>query len=306
MQKYTSAESAGACIRHACTGDDLAIKNIWKTVFDDSDEDIDLFFKHFSSRVKTLVADNGSGPVAMGHLVPIGNYLPYGNISEGTVRVSCAMIYAVATLPEFRGQGNGASVVRELIDMGHKSGYKALVLCPSEDSLFGFYGKRTKLRDWFYINEKVHKKPFASSRINNIHHIEETKYNKLREKLLSAVPHIEYDTHILSYQILLSSQFGGGLFTVDTPSGPAAAVVERQSNGAVWINELLAPAEYENDVVSLIADRFPALEYVVRSPALSVIAGSGARRYGMLALADHILPDAVTNGVLPWYGLAFF
>ena len=283
--------------------DDIpALRLIWKTAFGDGD--LDGFFNHYYARDHCIVAVTNDTPVSAGYLLPAGSYLDCDGPG-----VPCAMIYGVATLPGFRGQGFGAAVVRGLIAEGHDSGYAAITLCPAEDSLFNYYSARTDLRDWFYIHERRHSYDPASNINAGLIPVAAGEYDSLRSNFLAGVPHIAPDIRALTYQALLCRQYGGGFYSIDTKNGAACAVVERQSPDVVWIKELLSPAECENDALAAIMSSYPAKEYIVRTPARSSPhsgQGSGnidpsVRRFGMISTASTLHSQSAP----PWLGLAF-
>ena len=311
--------------RAASIGDKQALRIIWKTAFGDSDEEIDDFFSFYFAPQVAIVVDNGSDPIAAGYLLPVGNLLC------GGMKVPCAMIYAVATLPEYRNHGYGSAVVRGLISAGYAKGCKAVVLCPSDNDLFEYYSARTDLHDWFHVSQRkvaltknkeyrpsahisppVHwplsPLPLGSSHPLKLTPIKANEYNCLREELLLEVPHIEFDLRALSYQSLLSNHSGGGLFRIDGHSGVGCAVVEKQPGGAVWIKELLTSHINETDALSSVALMYPADEYLVRSPSPSPTADSKTLRFGMLASSDDRILRASSefhDSAAPYYGLAF-
>ena len=295
-----------AVIRTAKSGDRKSLQIIWNTVFGDPHEEIDAFFSIFPEPGMAVVADTGTGPVAAGYILPTGNLLYHGSI------ITCAMIYSVATLPEYRNRGYGAAVVRELISLGYARGYKALVLCPSSDSMYEYYSKRSDMRSWFYTSEMSFSSAPASDKAALIR-VAEEEYSNLREHLLAGTPHIAFDKRMLSYQLALAGRSGGGLFRADAPGGVGCAVVEMQTDGGVWIKELLASGADEHCVLSAIALKYPAAEYTVRTPALSP--APATRRFGMLAISDdtmisdnsefRISDSEFFGSALPYYGLAF-
>ena len=300
-----------AYIRTAQPGDRQALQIIWNTVFGDSREEIDAFFDIYADSVVAIVADADTGPAAAGYILPAGSLLYDG------ASIPCAMIYAVATLPEYRNRGYGAAVVRELISSGYANGFKAIVLCPSSDSMFEYYSGRTDMRDWFYVSEKVLNDVLADDKAS-LMPVTEAEYIEMREFLLAEVPHIALNEQALSHQLSLAGYSGGGLYRADTPAGAGCAVVERQSDGGVWIKELLA-ADYKaaSCALSAITTEYPASSYTVRTPAAhSPTAGVSSRRFGMIAVS----PGTVINGstssrtsdsgqnavhAMPYYGLAF-
>ena len=284
--------------RRAHIGDLQALKNIWEIAFGSGDESA--FFDHFSGRELCIVAAHNDAPAAAGYMLPAGNY------NSGGLSFRCAMIYSVATLPEYRNRGFGTAVVRELVSAGRAAGCEAVVLCPSGDRLFEYYSAHTELRDWFHICEKGYKTaPDLCSPVE-LSAITADEYNLLREDMLSDISHIEFDPHVLSYQSILCSRFGGGMYRAAAPGGFACAVVERQSADSVWVKELLTSGICETDVISAIAQKYPACEYIVRGPALSPAAASETRRFGMLAAdGDALWRLSGNKHGAPYYGLAF-
>jgi len=272
--------------------------HIWKTAF--GGVDADTFFGFYYDPERCLVADEGGIPVSMGHL------LPAGNIILGSASFPCAMIYAVATLPRYRGKGLAAAVVRELVSIGRDAGYKAIVLCPTEDSLFEYYSTCTVFQEWFFVSEEKFASAPPVPRRVELKEIDAVEYLSIRETLLKGIPHIDPGLKALEYQRLLCRLFGGGLFRFENPRGVSCAVVEKQSNGAVCVKELLTPDGDTSDVISAIASTFPAAEYIVRSPSLSGSAGTSVtKRFGMIAAPDGLFDAGSAVGTLPWYGLAF-
>jgi len=270
------------------------LRNIWKTVFGSDDEDI-FFRNHFDPKL-CVVATVRDDPAAVGYLLPAG-YISYDGLS-----IPCAMIYAVATLPECRNQGYGAAIVRDLIMLGRSACYPAIVLCPSGDGLFGYYSARTELRDYFFVNEQRITIAPTNAGVAGLVGVTADEYAALRKPLLAGIPHIDIKPHLLAYQDSLCRLFGGGLFRIDTPGGVSCAVVERQSGGVVWVKELLALSGAEEAAITAIAAAFPATEYLVRTPARGT--GGQIKRFGMIA-APLCKSGSMIEGCAPWYGLAF-
>lgn len=278
-----------------------SLRHIWKSAFGDSG--MDAFFASYadSYRRAAIVDDT---PVAAGYLFPAGNLICNGQTTP------CAMIYAIAVLPEFRNLGLGSAIVGELVSAGRGAGYPAIVLCPAEDSLFEYYGSHVGFCDWFRINERILSSPAPLNTQPGLCEISPEEYFRLRESLLENTPHIETDIRALSYQTLLCKQLGGGLFRIDAPGGVSCAVIERQTDGGVCVKELLTPEVIVTDSVlnialSIIAAAFPASKYTVRTLAEHTEARPGNRRFGMLAAPDVLISQKYSGNAAPWYGIAF-
>ena len=284
------------------------LKQIWKSAF--GSDEIAGFFSYYFDPLMSIVAEYNKTPVSAGHLLPAGSLV----CDRSTI--PCAMIYGVATLPEYRNRGFGAAVVRELISKGNTSGYPAVALCPSEDSLFEYYSARTDLSDWFFVDEiKLSGAP-ADNTGTGLSSVTPDDYGRLRSSFLTEIPQIEPDSRVLTYQSEMCRQYGGGLFKINAKAGDACAVVERRSAEAVCVKELLAPPGCKKDAIEAIRSAFPALEYIIRTPVPGsqydvnepYTTGHAIRRFGMLSAPptiDSKLSAIDSQYPLPWFGFAF-
>ena len=321
-------KSMDTTIRKPLIDETDALLHIWKTVFDDGGEST--FFDYYYDPELCLVSSVGDVPVAAGYLIPTGNLI------HNEISFPCAMIYGVATLPEFRNLGFAAAIVRKLTCDGFEAGFPVIALCPSGDSMFEFYSSHTEFRDWFYIQEHRYCTASESPPVSQLVEMPPGDYGRLRETFLSDIPHIEPDIRALSYQKSLCGEFGGGLFQIDTSGGISCATIERQNDGAVWVKELLTPGGVTSDILQTIASGFPAEEYIVRTPSRfcnsqfiicnSKMCGSPQtdqknnilfnhfdgkdveckiQRFGMLASTVNLPGKLSSNSAHPWFGFAF-
>ncbi|MCL2152264.1 MAG: GNAT family N-acetyltransferase [Oscillospiraceae bacterium] len=254
------------------------LRHIWRCVFGKGEESA--FFGFYYDPELCIAAIEDGVPVAAGYLLPTGDAV------YGATSLPCAMIYGVATLPGHRCQGLGAAVVRVLLRLGNDLGFPTIALCPSEDSLFGFYSARSELREWFYIDEQklvistsVDASCKGRDRVGDRNRdsgarimpreVSHSDYGRLRESLLIGIPHIRADERALSYQELLCHESNGALVQIDTPGGVSCAIVEPRQEEPLLIKELLAPDGFEPDAISSIMLASHANECVVRVPARS-------------------------------------
>jgi len=295
-------------IRNPLINELPALRNTWKNIFGSIGEES--FFSHYYDPQLCMIAAIDNIPAAVGYLIPFGNLLYNGE------SIPCAMIYSIATLPDYRNMGLGSSVVRELIRLGCDTGYPVSVLCPLEDSLFNYYSKRTGFHDWFYINERIIKVEDIKNNsalqndliMTQVIEISIEEYISIRENLLIGTTHIKHDINALKYQSLLCKELGGGFYKI----GNCCAVIECQTNGVVWVKELLTSEiikddfdnhRTENIVISSIKRAFPADEYIIRTP----VKVNQGRRFGMIAYSEDIknMLNNTDSPAAPWYGMAF-
>lgn len=196
------------------------LKNLWRTVFGDSDSVIDSFFEIFYSPELTAVQyENGK-------LAAAAYAMPAGYLINGNTREKCAHIYAVAVYPEYRGKGFGISVTHEAVCLAHKAGFSAVVLHPASESLFRYYEKHCGFYPCF--SSDIHTETLQAASF--LSECDEETYLHHREKFLHNIPHIELNFEILSF----FRKCGGKLYISET----GCAAVENY-DGTSYIRELL-------------------------------------------------------------------
>ena len=108
-----------------------AIETMWEQCFGDSKEFIDFYMENRMTELNMLVIQRQGRPVSMATFLPADIQTPIGNL-EGYY------VYAVATLPEYQGQG----LSTRILEFAQQHWQKPLLLSPAESSLRIFYAKR--------------------------------------------------------------------------------------------------------------------------------------------------------------------
>jgi len=296
--------------RIAKNDDISSLHEVWKKVFASTDEM--LFFEYYYPKGRCIIAQSDGVVVSMGVLLPCGNYLHNKNTYP------CAMIYALATLQEYRERGLGSAIVRKLLELGRSAGYPVTILCPSGDSVFQYYLNNTEFAECFCINEIILPDSFPKSNEAPITQIDPREYLNLRNPLLSGTAHVAMDYHAINYQHKLCTLYGGGLYRVDFNEKTALAGIEKISDKELLIKELLCPPELLQESISVITAKFPCDEYIIRFPApKDVIPDSRdysdiftplrvrTRKFGMIAATDAIRYSIADEKCTAWYGFAF-
>lgn len=111
-------------------------RQLWKTVFQDTDEYIEFYFheKAKRSRVYSKYED--------GQLVSMAFFTPYEVVYRGS---ECILPYivGVATAPAYRHRGYMRQVLEQGLAGAAECGYEAAFLCPADEKIyepFGFCG----------------------------------------------------------------------------------------------------------------------------------------------------------------------
>lgn len=110
------------------------LKKVWKECFHDEDSYIEFFFTQKFQCENTLVWLEEGKAAAMLHMLP-------ASVVQGGGLMPIRYVYAVATLPEYRGRG----ISNRLLAYGNswmEERKEFSILVPAEDSLFGFYEKQ--------------------------------------------------------------------------------------------------------------------------------------------------------------------
>ena len=97
--------------------DILALKTIWHNIFGDDTADIDRFFQTLYVNKNTLIWKDSDKVVSMLYMLPYEHSI---------------YLYALATLPDYRGRGIMTSLINEACKRAANQGANALFLIPAE------------------------------------------------------------------------------------------------------------------------------------------------------------------------------
>lgn len=294
---------AAWAVRPAERRDEPLLKSLWKTVFGDSDQEIDLFFTTYFSPEWTAVINDGEQLIASAYILPVGTL----NLPDGK-RQNCAMLYAIATLPAYRSRGCGTAVTQSAAEQAKRLGIDAVVLKPVNDGLFDFYENQTGFKPFFEAFEASFTadaltKPKTQYELSPL--LPES-YQTARRSVLNGSVYIDMDRHGLSYQHQLCTASDGGMYAIRYHDGIIGCAAVECDDNTVYIKELLlSTSQHLSDAVSAIAERHPAVQYIVRHPFDDGSLQQNTRRaFGMILPASEII-DEYIGQTAKWYGPAF-
>lgn len=288
--------------RRAEQRDIPGLQDLWQLVFRDEQEDIACFFETFFEPELTAVITEGERPLAAAYAIPVGSL-----VVPGREPVDCAMIYAVATHPDARGRGWGASVTQAAAELAAARGYSAVVLKPADDGLFGFYEKHSVFREFFETYTALWDRPRdgASTPLYSVREVRPGEYRDLRRRFLDGRMYIDMDERALSYQARLSRATGGYLAALYSGAEPVGCAVLERAEETILVKELLLDRGCTIDgAMTALAGAHPAGRYVVRTPQGPLAGAAGPLRFGMLRPVPGLGGTLTPEGVA-WYGLAF-
>ncbi|MDR2472189.1 MAG: GNAT family N-acetyltransferase [Tannerella sp.] len=108
------------------------LKILWKTIFQDSDDYIDLFFTRVYQPDNVLFIKHNDIIVSALHIIPY-------EIKIDRHIYPVAYICGVATMPDFRHKGYMTSLLNEAENICRQRRYKAILLIPASQSLADMY-----------------------------------------------------------------------------------------------------------------------------------------------------------------------
>lgn len=110
------------------TEDMRGIQEVWRICFGDEETFVHSFLARYYFKDNAFVHYEEGRVVSMAFCVPCVTELG-----------PTAYLYAIATLPEYRGRGYAASLVRQALASARQCGYTAAMLIPADSGLKDFY-----------------------------------------------------------------------------------------------------------------------------------------------------------------------
>lgn len=258
--------------RKAFPADIPAIRRLWKTVFEDEDSYLDLYFESLFQAENTWLAESDEGEILSMSIL----YYHKDFLCEGKSFSSCPCVYAVATDPAHRGHGYAMELIRmQLQETDQSEEYPLSMIAPADRGLAELYANKFGYQDAFYA-DKMEFRPydFLISEENIpkdliIKEFDAADYNMVRELLLEGKDHLVYREEQIAFLEKSFKETGGGLYELrrsfagdSLRAGIFAA--ERISEERIKLHELLIPEESLLEAMMKIQDHFSAEKYEVR------------------------------------------
>ena len=251
--------------REAKPEDKAALAGLWQTVFGDEESYINGFFENMYDRA--FLCEDGDKTVSAVHLLSVGEFVCGGKTEPATV------LYAFATLPEYRGAGIGGKLSDMLIQESENT---FQTVCPAEESLFGYYERRYGYTGVFKVFEEKIEKLTESSFEVAYFALSAQEYGKCREQFLEKIPHIRFNEKALDYQKFLCASSGGEMvkFSIGGEEGIAAFEIY---GGCAIFKEVLFDGDCKNALINIAIEK-GANSAVIRKPAKE---GESIRAFAM-------------------------
>ena len=242
------------------------LTEIWKESFHDEDSYIDFFFTNRFEEKNTLVYLQNNQPVAMASLLPCKTWKQE---NDKIIKHSARYIYAVATKPEYRGQGMSTTLMNYILEfLKHQN--EIGILVPATKDLIFFYEERGFYPS-IHKEERMQKKDwFPEIMIHSLEEVEvldETisskRYKKLRDKYFGMEGYIEWTEDAILYA-MKENEFIGGVCLELICEGESHILMGYKSNDEFVVRETtLSNSQWERYAMA-IANKFHCSRIVQR------------------------------------------
>ncbi|MDR3541135.1 MAG: GNAT family N-acetyltransferase [Desulfosporosinus sp.] len=257
-------------------------KDLWKRCFGDSDSFIDFYYANRYKEDQTAVLLHEGEILAMLTMVPVRTVLPDNR------NFKTAMLYAIATHPEYQNIGFAA----RLMDFSNHY-LKTLktelsVLVPAKEQLFDYYRKqgyqvKFYIRETQFFRDRFERRAYDQSCKCMVSEVTPQEYNCRRNKQLNGRLFIAYSDEDIAYQKKLSQLSGVDIYAIDIAEIQGCLAVERITPDKVLIKEILLPENLMNVAIQQIVRQLSAKEYVLRIPPyFGEDLGGCIRPFGMI------------------------
>ncbi|MDR1681120.1 MAG: GNAT family N-acetyltransferase [Prevotellaceae bacterium] len=242
------------------------LKHIWEVCFDDSEAYTDLYFSHVYAPENTLVHTVAGRAVAMLSLLPATLVTPAGTRKA-------RYVYAVATLPAFRGKGFSRQLLAQADARMRAEGCELAVVMPASDTLVGFYAQQgfvpafSRRAVWLplFPTHTGSTRSFLNGIPLGDTDDELQMLAALRERFFTANGgcFVRWDTGILSYAIRECRLASGGAFYFpDCGAGDGYIIVERRGDTVVVQEMAVAPSLAEH-LPAFLQQRYADSEAII-------------------------------------------
>ncbi|MEL7656637.1 MAG: GNAT family N-acetyltransferase [Bacillota bacterium] len=280
------------------------LKLIWKLCFGDEDRYIDFYFNSRDWMKETAVLLLDEGIVSMLSMIPV-------ELSAGNgLKHQAAMLYAIATHPEFQKRGLAERLMEFSSRYLMTKQIPATILVPAEAELFEFYRNRGyqdgfSLREVLLNHEQIedliHREPLLPCCVIPA---ESHEYNTKRKELLKGTCFVDYRDDEIDFQKKEAQLYGTDIFVIRQEEKTIGVATIEKYLDKVIVKELLIPDQSLISAIKEISELIPGERYIVRTPpAFGNALGGESRSFGMIKInpENNELRDSIPS----YLGIAY-
>lgn len=203
---------------------------LWQEIFEDSR----LLVESFLERL----FDNGAGFGAFSGelLAGMAFVMTELTLADAVKSTPCGYIYAVATAEGHRRRGIAEMLCRSCVEEAELLGCEAILVKPAGDALYSYYSRVIGTENILYCRKEIINAADNTETLPAVESVSASEYYRMREEVLSALPHLSVCEDWLGFEKELCRESGGDFFSVG--GSPAAAYFE---DDIISVKELLCP-----------------------------------------------------------------
>lgn len=281
LKKYVAVESD--VVYADRDRDGVQIAELWKTCFGDEEDYIEFYLDNRMTEDNMLVVYED------GRAVSMASFLPVRYLCEGEY-VPARYVYAVATLPEYRGKG----LAKHILQFAQEHYKQPLILAPAEESLMRYYetlGFKRAFQDTReHMTEDLRALALQEDgeREFEMTPISAKEYVQRRDEKCAKEGYVSWDESAVSYVMEQCERYGG-----------RAALVQRQTD-AVAEDDILM-YQKEEDTLVIVESSLDAETLRDMLPYLMDDTGTGKAVYGQMP-GMLWLPEEMTDAKISEQG----
>lgn len=230
LKKYVAIQSDIVYANRDREGEQ--IEKIWETCFGDEKEYIRFYMEHRMTEENMLVIHEDGKAVSM------ASFLPVRYLCEGEY-VDARYVYAVATLPEYRGRG----LAKRILMFAHEHYGQPLILAPAEESLMHYY-ETLGFRKAFPDTRAWMKDTLAALEwtenvdvTDMIKPLTTQEYVQIRDEKCAKEGYVRWDENAVRYAMELCEHYGGGAGAVESAEGERDILMYEKDDDTLVILE---------------------------------------------------------------------
>ncbi len=278
-------------IDYPSLSDEADLKSLWKQVFGDSDDFIDLFFRNRYS-VDSALVYRQAGRITSMIFFP-GYDFKYGD-NYGRLGYICG----AATLPEFRGRGIMGELLHGAFDEMRSRGDDFSALIPASDPLYGYY-ERFGYHDFFYRKRDVVKRGgIVEGPLFRLLPAEDfERIYEIYSEAVTQLPVVVIQSYETYRSVVAEFMLSGGQVYLSDDRQLYCFV--RTVGDSLHVREMFSNGESTNaypDLTRALFNQFPLIESIeIEGPSGNRMRGSSIFRTGMLKILTEEADSLILN-----------
>ncbi len=280
-------------VRAALDGEAERLRELWRQGFGDSNAFIDLY------NASMFRPENAQLLLVDGHVAAMTMMIPAQLRFAGGEMLAAHCIYALTSLPEYRGRGFGTGVLYSAMERMGQSGIPFTLISPDSESLFDLY-RKCGFKDAFYVREAQMDVSDTSLIKPLLRPASSAEYTEARNHFLNGREYVVWDERATAFQKAICQSAGGDLYVVEKEDLLCCMAAEVSEDGELIVLELLAlDDEWMLPCLTALALLFSVRSCLVRMPAfLGESLGGEIKHFGMIHRNGNDFGAIGINGYL--------